>query len=385
MKGVGMARVAWLVGFVAAAAIWVGTGTATALFAAALMLGFPLLSLAFNLFVRKKVTVSVALPSAAPKDGMAKGTLQIKNDALLPVIRAGFRLMVTNELTGEEERVVLYAGAAAKGEGETAFAIRARFCGRVRIWVEKAWCTDPLGLISLGFKPAVEGNFTSLPHGFVPEIVLSVSSQRSEECEAYAPDRRGPDPSEIYQLRDYTPGDSLKQIHWKLTGKLDRAVVREASLPISRSLLVFWDKSAAQVSPEEMDAMAEVTVSICQALSEQGQPYTLGWDDAEQERCMLEPIDTTERFLEMMPRLLRAGPSKEISGAGRFLIEKGPAAFSRVLYIAAGCPAETAELLQGTSATGLLCMAGNADFSGCVIAFGPQDYKKTLQILELDS
>lgn len=38
---------------------------------------------------------------------------------------------------------------------------------------------------------------------------------------AYADDgasnRRGEDRSEVYQLREYRPGDDIRQIHWKLS------------------------------------------------------------------------------------------------------------------------------------------------------------------------
>ena len=71
--------------------------------------------------------------------------------------------------------------------------------------------------------------------------------------------KKGSDYSETFQLREYVPGDSIKQIHWKLSEKLDKLVVREASLPVQKSTLVFWDKYAENgFSPEEADAMAEV-------------------------------------------------------------------------------------------------------------------------------
>ena len=93
---------------------------------------------------------------------------------------------------------------------------------------------------------------------------------------AYADDgasnRRGEDRSEVYQLREYRPGDDIRQIHWKLSSKLDELILKEASQPESRSLLVFWDKRTGG-NPQQMDALAEVVSSAGMALLQSGVPY----------------------------------------------------------------------------------------------------------------
>ena len=41
------------------------------------------------------------------------------------------------------------------------------------------------------------------------------------------------------------PGDDLRRIHWKMTAKTDRLIVREPGLPLQRSLLVSADAGHA--------------------------------------------------------------------------------------------------------------------------------------------
>lgn len=38
--------------------------------------------------------------------------------------------------------------------------------------------------------------------------------------------RKGNDPSEIFDIKDYTPGDDLRFVHWKLSGKADHLIMR---------------------------------------------------------------------------------------------------------------------------------------------------------------
>ena len=43
----------------------------------------------------------------------------------------------------------------------------------------------------------------------------------------YSGSRPGDDPGETFDIREYREGDSIRQIHWKLTGKMDRLIIRE--------------------------------------------------------------------------------------------------------------------------------------------------------------
>lgn len=54
---------------------------------------------------------------------------------------------------------------------------------------------------------------------------------QSPDSDTSSPDRRGSDLTEPFRLREYAPGDSLRQIHWKLSSKLDRLVIREPGMP----------------------------------------------------------------------------------------------------------------------------------------------------------
>ena len=99
---------------------------------------------------------------------------------------------------------------------------------------------------------------------------------QSPDSDTSSPDRRGSDLTEPFRLREYAPGDSLRQIHWKLSSKLDRLVIREPGMPAARTLLVFWDRSGDAAA---RDAQAEAVFSVCQSLSEQGYAYQLGWPE----------------------------------------------------------------------------------------------------------
>ena len=54
----------------------------------------------------------------------------------------------------------------------------------------------------------------------------------------YSGARPGDDPGETFDIREYQEGDSIRQIHWKLTGKLDKMMIRQRSFPVDDTILI---------------------------------------------------------------------------------------------------------------------------------------------------
>lgn len=49
--------------------------------------------------------------------------------------------------------------------------------------------------------------------------------------------KKGYDATEVFELREYQPGDSIRTIHWKLSEKFDTVLVREPSDTSSYDIL----------------------------------------------------------------------------------------------------------------------------------------------------
>ena len=100
-----------------------------------------------------------------------------------------------------------------------------------------------------------------------------------------------------------------------MTAKTDRLIVREPGLPLQRSLLVFWDKTAsAALTPDAADALAESVSSVCQSLSEQGYDYQLGWPEGG--TAGFAEAGSTEELLRDLPLLLRGGADGALRRSG---------------------------------------------------------------------
>ena len=100
--------------------------------------------------------------------------------------------------------------------------IQSPWCGRIRLAVESARLYDCFGLIGVKTRPDAHSACVVQPDTFLQTLVLSPAAAHIDDTEDYSNERPGYDLSEMFQIRDYVPGDSQRQIHWKLSHKYDK-------------------------------------------------------------------------------------------------------------------------------------------------------------------
>ena len=107
-------------------------------------------------------------------------------------------------------------------------------CGGWELIPCRAWVRDYLGLVSLPIRKKegcqVQIRPRPIPMDRVPDIQPYLS------C-AFRP-KAGGGYAEQHELRLYRPGDQLRQVHWKLSAKAGKLVIREPQEPLRGKALV---------------------------------------------------------------------------------------------------------------------------------------------------
>ena len=222
---------------------------------------------------------------------------------------------------------------------------------------------DYLGMLPMQAPVKAEARLTILPNLFPMDADMTARPAYADDG---ASDRRGEDRSEVYQLREYRPGDDIRQIHWKLSSKLDELILKEASQPESRSLLAFWDKRTG--TPQQMDALAEVVSSTGAALLQSGVQYTLCWTEGDD--LQAQDILDENQLLQAIPELVKTRGSADCR-----LPEMTD--YSRILYF--GVKPEE-RMLTDERVHFVLCT--EEPFPDAT-TFTPQNYSETMQRLEV--
>lgn len=138
----------------------------------------------------------------------------------------------------------LFTGTQTRFRGEQS-CIPAH-CGGLRIRVEKPKVYDYMGLFSFPVRRTEERILVVRPR---PLAIADAPLPEEGAALAWKP-KAGGGFAENHELRDYRPGDSLNQVHWKLSAKTGALVVREAMEPVRPRVLLTVTLNG---SPEELD------------------------------------------------------------------------------------------------------------------------------------
>lgn len=362
----------WLATEISLAALWVCFGSGAALALALAMLLIPLVSIPINLYLRRKIRLKLTAQPNLRKEQEAQIMLKLTNPTVLPV-NLSCCLAVTNLLNG----MLLREKVHVTGNQVTR-SVKSRYCGRLRITVEKAKLYDCFGLVGIPLSCPEKCHITVQPDGFETRISLADELGGIAESEQYSQYRSGSDMTETFQLREYVPGDSPRQIHWKLSGKLDRLIVRDPGLPIIQDVLLFWERTEPEETVQSIDAQAEVIVSIARALLEQDVQFRLGWNDTEENRCILHEIRELDDLIAILPRLLSAAGSGECDSGAALLLQTRPDALCcHMVYVAHTPAAEVLDFSSYGHLTVLAVSNGGVD----AIRFDETNYPTQLAVL----
>ena len=346
---------------------------------ALLCLLLPLISAPIHWFLRKRISSEFSAPVNLEQGATGEVTLLLKNSTFLPLFHLRCRVSVSNDLLGTSQSFPIRSTLLPRRTVSLSLPLTAAWCGRLTLTADRLRLYDGFGLLPIPAPSVSLCHITVLPKLFESHLTLRPLAELSRDSEAYASDRPGWDLSEPFQVREYRPGDRPAQLHWKLSSKLDRLMVREASLPLERSVVLLWERTAPSCSPDRTDAMARAAVSLCRALLEKRVPVCMVWNDTQEQRCISCPLNSTDDLIALLPRLLSACGA--VSGPTAAQLYPGAFAslpFSRLIYLTAGPSGAARALEQLGAVTVLTC---GEDGEGTL--FDPEHIEQQLAHLEL--
>ncbi len=141
-------------------------------------------------------------------------------------------------------------------------------CGGITVTVKRPRVCDYLGLFA--FPTRTQGGKTVLIRP-EPIPVPETPELKDMQPRAWKP-KPGGGFAENHELRDYRPGDSLNQVHWKLTAKTGVMTIREPMEPQRDLMLVTMDFAG---EAEELDQKMGQLQWLGEYLLEQEAPFQL--------------------------------------------------------------------------------------------------------------
>lgn len=223
--------IAMKLGWVLLEAIFCGCflylGSTGALALAILLLVVPLGIIPVNLHLKKHLSVRVTTDVSQRKGEEGTIRIRVDNPTIWPALMIRCDILVQNQLNRELMKQAQVISVLPRNARECHLQAGSAYCGRLRIWVPQMVLYDCFGIFGIRCKAHAVAHMTVQPDTFEPRVVLVPNPSSMEDSEAYSQERTGGDLTETFQIREYVPGDSPRQIHWKLTIKFDRLIVRD--------------------------------------------------------------------------------------------------------------------------------------------------------------
>lgn len=224
----------------------------------------------------------------AGKDTVQRGeaiplVLEVKNRWILPCVMVQIRLRCTNYLGNSEDGNVFAPLEATQSlESPPRFrsvlrcSLVSRWCGRIEVTGHKVRLADPLRLFRLPARKPKHIIYADVQPLLEEVAAVPAEGSAAPESERYSPYRPGDDPGEVFQVREFREGDSLRRVHWKLSQRLETWMVRDFSQPMEYGLYLLpeFGESAA---PEEADRMMGAFASLSVSMLQQECIHRVGW------------------------------------------------------------------------------------------------------------
>ena len=240
----------------------------------------------------------------SPKNSDFSVQLCVANRGIIPVGRAEACIEYYNIFNNKISSFEMGFPIQALNTQRITFQLSSRYCGVIKIRTAYIRITDPLHLFSFKACRGVNTEIAVIPEAHEIGGSVSITDRVNEESEMFSENRPGDDPSEVFDLRDYIPGDKLNRIHWKLSSKKDDLIVKDYSLPVDVPSLVFLDLKCYEDSEYTLplfDTLIDSLVSVSQFMLENERPHRIVYYNAK--KGDFDEIDVLSP--EVLPVLVR--------------------------------------------------------------------------------
>nr|WP_295680495.1 DUF58 domain-containing protein [uncultured Lachnoclostridium sp.] len=260
------------------------------------------------LYVRKFVDISLTCDSSIVQKGTPyQMVVRITNRSIFPVSLIRMNLSYQNQFEGIQQEEKMIAIVDSSCEQSHTFTMTSDYCGILQFSLKHVKFYDFLGLWCVRKKNKEELTVTVLPNIHVIEESLVLDNPSVLiESELFSATQSGDDVSVIFGLKDYEYGDKMNRIHWKLSLKEDKLMVKQYGLPINCSVAIFFDthfniNGIPSILPiEYLDRMMETMVSLSFSMITQKQIHFLVWQDPVKDICKRFRIENEEDLYEIL-------------------------------------------------------------------------------------
>ena len=279
----------------------------------ALVLLVVMLVLPIILFATTYITSRCIKADFALKDNtVSKNTtfpvqLCVENTSIFSIGKAEARIEYYNVFNNSISTFDIFMPIQPSNSQRMTFQISSQYCGILIVRLAHITIYDPLRLFKFRICRNIQTEITVLPEFHEVTGEVTEYDRVDDESEVYSEHKPGDDPSEVFGLREYIDGDKLNRIHWKLTSKKNKFIVKDYSLPVDVPSTVFLDLKCYEDSDSTLavfDTLIDTALSVSQFLINNERMHNLIYYNGKKncfvQRCIKDASDLSDLVGEII-------------------------------------------------------------------------------------
>jgi hypothetical protein len=236
------------------------------------------------------------------------------NKTRLPLANICIEIEYFNSLDKKPNTVKINTPVFPKDTQLLTMNVSAWHYGSVEMKIKKCTLFDMLKLFKMKIKNNGKGKaHTECSFSVVPECIpidASVTNYADSglESDVFSKTHKGDDPSEIFDIHEYCDGDKINRIHWKISAKQGKTMIKDYSLPIANSVVLMINLDIESVGDNfvsDYDTLIEAVAAVSGFLTESETPHRAVWYDPETDGLKTYDITDEDEFNVFIIGLLK--------------------------------------------------------------------------------
>ena len=272
---------------------------------------YPIIFGAITFYLKKKLRISFETQEiTALKGANVPVNIVIDNPTRIPVPSCDITVRYKTDTTDTSEKLTIHSPVFPNNTQVLTLKFLYKHYGSLSLEITKIKVFDILKCIRFRVRPKtslLKTKIVVFPNLIPIDNQINDYSELGLESENYSKNKKGDDPSEIFNLHEYVEGDKMSRIHWKLSAKQPELMVKDYSLPIVNGVLIAVDLSHLSknsVDLDRLDCVIDTLSALSFRLSENEITHTILWctDTADDyDKAVISDFDSymteTKRFI----------------------------------------------------------------------------------------
>lgn len=260
----------------------------------------PVFSVLFTKRAFQSLTADITSASYQSEKGMTVPlTVTLHNPTPFPLLHVECTLSILSPFYPDKGNMVYVLPASAKKATPFVLPVTYAHCGLFQAKLVSVKVYDYLHFISLSKESDSHRQVVILPDStmevsYHPELY----GEGFDEYESSV--QRGNISSNVTDIREYLPGDRLQKIHWKLSAKIDKLMVKENEATSSHQFFVLLELYHDTERPQLLDTAIEYAYSLSKELLAAHENFLFGFYSAGAGEFVSYPVLTEDDLISAL-------------------------------------------------------------------------------------